>query len=182
MVLALVQTDIRRQADWARAEAKRQTQSAMLTAALAIGGALAALGTIIIGLMALYTWAEIHYGPLVGFAIVGGTTAVIAIALFYLAFMRNGPEPRARPELLLANPTTLKEAIKQDVSHESAVLLETLKQSSLGPAVEAGETALKTGDKYVRAATDHMRYGSRPSLVATLAVAAALGLVLGRRV
>lgn len=181
-ILALVKSDIGRQVAWAGAEAKRQAQVAILTAAFAVGGALAAVGTVIIALMALYTWADMRYGPLVAFAIVGGTTALVAIALFCIAFMRGAPRPTERPAILLTDPAALKTAVKQDLSHESAALLETLKQSSFGPAVTAGENALNTGEQAVRFATNHMRYGSRPSLLATLEVAAALGLVLGRRV
>jgi len=182
MVFALVRRDIRRQVEWARAETKRQVQEATLTAGFAVGGALAALATVVIGLMALYTWAAVRYGPLVGFALVGAATALVAVVLFWLAFMRSGRKPAERPEMLSTDPATLKAAVKQDLAHESTALLESLKQSSFGPAVTAGENALKTSEQAVRFATDHIRSGSRPSLLATLAIAAVLGLVLGRRV
>jgi hypothetical protein len=181
-LFALIRSDIRRQVAWLRTEAKRQSQSVALTAGFAVGGALALIGTIIIGLMALYTWAEMEYGPLIAFAIVGATTGAVAIILFCLAFLRPQAKAAAQPAVRSADPAMLKNAVTQDLSHDSAVLLETLKRSSIGPAVTAGENALKTGEQAVRFATNHLRGGSRPSLLATLGVAAVVGLVLGRRI
>ena len=55
-----VRSDIDRQIGWARGEVRRQTLHTALVGSLAGVAALAALGAIIVGLVALYFWLSIN--------------------------------------------------------------------------------------------------------------------------
>ncbi len=187
-VLGLLRHDVERQLDWAKRETQRQTRAVAMMAAFSVAGAIFAIGTVIIGLMALYTWAEMRWDPLTAFGVVGATTAVISALLFSIAFMRGRATPAQRPAVRSADPVALKAAVSQDLSETSTAVVDSLRRTSLGPAIVAGEDALrrgeelfKKGDQIVRVASTHMRGGSRSSLLATLGVAAVIGLIVGRR-
>jgi hypothetical protein len=158
-LVGLVRADVDRQIGWVKGEVRRQGRYAALTAALAAAAALSALGAIVVGCVALYAWLAMRYGPSAALGVLGGGFALLAFMLFVLAFARHRPKVRAAPALQSARP---------------AALLDTLQQGGYRDAVAAGEQAVK-------AATDTVRHGSRPSLFATLALAAVAGLIVGRR-
>jgi hypothetical protein len=158
-VLGLVRADVNRQVDWVRGEIRRQAGHAALTAGFAVMAALAMAGAIVVGLIALYTWIAMQHGPLVGLGVVGGSLGLLALILFALAFARQRPAPVPSPRLQ---------------STQLSALSATLKQDSYGDAIAAGEQALGI-------ATNTLRHGSRQQLFGALAVAAVVGLILGRR-
>jgi mevalonate pyrophosphate decarboxylase len=51
-----IRADIDRQIDWAKVEVRRQTRYTALIGLLASAAALAAVGAIVVGLIALYFW------------------------------------------------------------------------------------------------------------------------------
>jgi hypothetical protein len=155
----LVRADFDRQIGWVKGEIKRQGRYAALTAALVAAAALSTLGAVVVGCIALYSWLEMRYGPFVAFAVLGGGFAVLAFMLFVLAFARHRPRVRHAPALQSTRPATL---------------INSLKQAGYGDAVAAGEQVSKM-------ATDNLRHGSRQSLFGTLAVAALIGVIVGRR-
>ena len=55
-LLGVVRADIDRQMGWARAEVRRQIRYAVLIGAIAGMAALAALGALAVGLIALHSW------------------------------------------------------------------------------------------------------------------------------
>jgi len=55
-LLGVVRADIDRQMGWARAEVRRQIRYAVLIGAIAGMAALAALGALTVGLIALHSW------------------------------------------------------------------------------------------------------------------------------
>jgi hypothetical protein len=99
--LALFGFDLHRQIQLVKDRAEefaRETSSEItsrlkdlgVTVALAAAGMVFAVVTLIVGLMALYTWMTAIYGPLVGYAVVGGTTAMLAAVMLIVASGRNG--------------------------------------------------------------------------------------------
>jgi hypothetical protein len=158
-LVGLVRADIDRQIAWVKAEVGRQGRYAAVTAALVVVAVLSALGAIVVGCTALYWWLESRYGPAVAFAVLGGGFALIAFMLFVLAFARHRPTVRPAPTLQSVRP---------------AILVNSLKQAGYGDAVAAGE-------QVSRLANDNLRHGSRQTLFGTLALAAVVGLIVGRR-
>jgi hypothetical protein len=120
--------------------------------------AVAGLGAVAIGLIALYMWLTPQYGPFIALAIVGSGLLVLALTLLLLAVIRRRPRSAARPPLQMAQP---------------AAVFGTLGQSSYGRAVSGGEQAL-------RFAIENLRGGSRSTLLGTLALVVILGLIAGR--
>jgi hypothetical protein len=158
-LVALVRADIDRQIVWLRGELGRQSRYAVLTLVLAAAAALCALGAIVVACVALHAWLAIRYGPHVAFAVLGGGFALLAFMLFVLAFARHRPKVRHPPALQSTRPATL---------------INTVKQAGYADAIKAGEQVSKI-------ANDNMRHGSRKSLFGTLALAAVVGLIVGRR-
>jgi len=64
-LLGAVRADIDRQIGWAKHEVKRQTRYTALIGILAGVAALATLGAIVVGLIALHSWLAMQIGPFV---------------------------------------------------------------------------------------------------------------------
>ena len=97
-----VRADIDRQIDWAKDQVKRQTRYTALMGILAGVAALAALGAVIVGLIALHSWLAMQTGPFVAHGLIGGGLVLLALILFALAFIRRRPRLAARPPLQIA--------------------------------------------------------------------------------
>ena len=158
-LLGAIRADIDRQVDWAKDEARRQTRYATFTAVLAGAAALAALGAIVVGLIALYLWLAMQVDPLIALAIIGGGLLLLAVLLFALALVRRRPRLVPRPQLQIARP---------------AALLGTLRPASYDKIVAGGEPVLKL-------TANTLRRGSRSALLGTLVLVAVVGLITGRR-
>jgi hypothetical protein len=65
---------------------------------------LAALGAIIVGLIALYLWLAMQMGSLAALGIIGGSLLVLTIVLFALALAGRRPSLAARPRYKSLNP------------------------------------------------------------------------------
>jgi hypothetical protein len=162
-LLGTARADIDRQIGWAKDEARRQARHTALVAAVAGAAALATLGAIIIGLIALYVWLATQTGPLAALGSIGGGLLVLALVLFALAFVSRRPLLVPRPPL----------EITQQIA-QPATLLGTLRTSGYAKVVSDNEPAL-------RVAANALRHGSRSELVGTLVVAAVVGLIVARR-
>ena len=103
-LLGAVRADIDRQVGWAKREVKRQARHTALIGILAGLAALATLGAIVVGLIALQSWLVMQTGPFVAHGIIGGGLLLVALILFALAFIRRRPRPVARPQLQMARP------------------------------------------------------------------------------
>jgi MFS family permease len=154
-----VRADIDRQIGWAKDQVKRQTRYTALMGILAGVAALAALGAVIVGLIALYSWLAMQTGPFVAHGLIAGGLLLLALILFALALIRRRPRLAARPALQIARP---------------AALLGALGQGSYDKVVTGGEQTLKL-------ATGTLRDGPLSTLLGTLVLAVAVGLVVGRR-
>ena len=154
-----VRADIDRQIGWAKDQVKRQTRYTALTGILAGVAALAALGAVIVGLIALHSRVAMQRGPFIAHGLIGGGLLLLALIVFALALIRRRPRLAARPPLQIAGP---------------AALLGGLTQGRHTKVVAGGEQTL-------RLATGALRDGSRSTLLGALALAVAVGLLVGRR-
>lgn len=159
LLASAVRTDIDRQIAWAKHEVKRQTRYTVLMGILAGVAALAVLGSIVVGLIALHSWLAVQTGPLIAHGMIGGGLLLFALILLALVFIRQRPRLAARPPLQIARP---------------AALLGTLRQGGYAKAIADSDQTLKL-------ATTTLRDGSRSALLGTLALAVAAGLLVGRR-
>ena len=153
-----VRADIDRQIGWAKDQLKRQTRYTALMGILAGVAALAALGAVIVGLIALHSWLAIQTGPFVAHGLIAGVLLLLALILFALTLIRRRPRLAARPPLQIA----------------PVALLGGLRQGSYDKVVTGGDQTLKL-------ATETLRDGSGSALFGTLALAVAVGLLVGRR-
>ena len=152
-LFGVVRADLDRQIGWAKQEVRRQTRYTALMAIFAGVAALAAVGAAVVGLIALYTWLATQKGPFVAYAMIGGGLLLIALILFSLAFVRRRPRPASRPPLQIVRPAAL---FGTNGSY----------------AVVAG------GEPSPRLAKG---WGSRSTLLGTVALFAVAGLIAGRR-
>ncbi len=154
-----VRADIDRQIGWARGEVRRQTYHTALIGSLAGVAALAALGAIIAGLIALYFWLSIELNPFAALGMIG--SGLLALALILLAFVFTWKRPRlaSRPQLVLAQP---------------AALIGTFKHGVDGRTIASQEDTL-------RLVADTVRQSPPAALLVVLLIAAVVGVVTGRR-
>jgi hypothetical protein len=136
-------------------DVKRLARETAITVVLAMLGTFAAMLALTFGLVALYLWLEFKLGAIAALCIVGGTSALLAGVLFAFAFLRASRKPRARAEGALGAA-----ADKMQVSADAMAL---------------------AADEAVNGAANIVRNGSRQQIAGTIAMAALVGLVLGRR-
>ena len=158
-------------------QATEQIKETGLTVGLLLGGAIAALFTLIIALAALYVWIDMHEGPLVALAVIGVVTALLAALMFALAFLRRkrGAAPAAVYSAPAASPPAaplLMSVLPPPPANAS--FFDRLTHRFTTRVATAGDEALD-------AAVHAMRTSSRPALFGTLADGALVGVLIGRR-
>jgi len=154
-----IRADIDQQIDWAKLEVRRQTRYAVLIGVFTGIATLAALGAIIIGLIALYFWLTTQTDPFIALATIGGSLLLLALMLSVLVFVWRRPRITSRPHLQITRPTAL---------------FGTLTQGSYGKLAASS-------DQMLQLAASTVRHGSRSAVFGTLALAAIMGLIIGRR-
>jgi amino acid transporter len=161
-------------------QATEQVKETGITVGLIVGGAIAALFTLIIALAALYVWIDMYEGPLVAFAVIGLVTALLAVLMFVLALRRGKRRPAPAP--VYRAPATSAPA-----SPSAPILMSVLpppppNASFFDHLTHRLTTRVATaGDEALDAAVHVMRTSSRPALFGTLAVVALVGALIGRR-
>jgi hypothetical protein len=158
-LLGAVRADMDRQAGWARKEARRQMRFAVLIGAVAGMGALAAVGALTVGLIALHTWLTPQLGSLAALGIIGAGLLLLALILFVVAFSLRRPGLKTRPALQVV---------------QSAALFRTGTKLGVDPSIATSKDSL-------RFATDALREGSRSEVLGALALLALAGVIAGRR-
>ena len=131
----------------------RMAREAAVTLALIVFGAFASILAFAIGFAALYLWLDELLGTFATLGILGGASALLAIVLFAVAFRRAPRKPRAFAEDAL--------------------------RAAAGPA-SAADLA-RTAHEALKGIAEIVGNGSRQQMAGTIAVAALIGLVLGRR-
>jgi hypothetical protein len=161
-------------------QATQQVKETGLTVGFILGGAIAALFTLIIALAALYVWVAMHEGPLVALAVIGLVTASLAAVLFVLALRRGKRRPAPAPVYRAPAPSP-------PASPSAPILMSVLpppppNASFFDHLTHRFTTRVATaGDEALDAAVHVMRTSSRPALFGTLAVVALVGVLIGRR-
>jgi hypothetical protein len=162
-LLGAVRADIDRQVGWAREEVRRQFRHAALIGAIAGGVALAGLGTLIVGLIALHSWLAPQVGPLVALGMIGAGLLILILILMLIlllvAFSLRRPPLKTRPALQVV---------------PSAALFRAGTTLSADQEIAIGKDSLGL-------ATDTLREGTRSELLGALALIAIAGMIAGRR-
>jgi hypothetical protein len=137
-------------------DVKRLAREAAITIVLAMLGAFVVMLALTFGVIDLYLWLELKLGMFAALGILGGTSALLAGALFAIAFLRGSRKPR---------------------THTDDVL------GAVADPVQASATAIaQAADEAVNGAANIVRYGSREQIASTIAAAVLIGWVLGRRI
>jgi hypothetical protein len=163
-------------------EVTEQAKEFGITAGLLLGGAIAALFTFIIALVALYLWVDMHEGPLAACGAVGLVTALLAALMFVLALRRGKRRPTPAPAPVYRAPAA---------SPPSPAVAPVLMSVLPPPPPNASffdhlthrfttRVAAASNDA-VDAAVHVMRTSSRPALFGTLAIVTLVGVLIGRR-
>jgi hypothetical protein len=158
-LLGVVRADIDRQVGWAREEVRRQIRYAALICAIDGMIALAALGALVVGLIALHSRLAPQVGSLAALGVIGAGFLLLMLILILTAFTLRRPGLKTRPALQVAQPATLFRTA-----------------TSPGP-----DQAIAAGKDSLRLATDALREGTRSELLGALALIAVVGMVAGRR-
>jgi len=135
----------------ATADVKDKAQTFALVAGLALLAGIFALLTVLAGLAVLYVVLAERYGSVTALAVVGASTAVVAVLLLVVAMqkMKSSKPAKAAP---IGGFT------------QSAA---DLKSNAVNATLDSAVTT--------------MRSGSREKVLGTLALAVVLGIVMGRR-
>ena len=157
-----------------------------LTIGLAFVGAVAAIATFVIVLVALYRWVDLYKGPLAALAAVGVVTGLLAAVMFVLAFRRKPRKPTSTgvDRHAPAVPPTPPVPPSRPVSAALSAALPSLPSNASVFDVLTHRVSTRVagaGDEAIDAAVHLMRTGSRSVLFGTLAVVALVGVLLGRR-
>jgi hypothetical protein len=181
--------EIRAQIEEFRIKTTRQITAQLKVTSLMVAcvlvGTITAIATFIIVLVALYRWVEMYKGPFAALAAVGGIMALLTAVMFGLAF---GQRSRRPPSAVVDRRQTGLPPRPPPPPQPAPVALSALLPS---PPPNASIFDVLThrfstrvagaGDEAVDAAVSIMRTGSRSALFGTLAVAALVGVLLGRR-
>jgi len=159
LLLGAVRADVDRQMGWAREEVRRQIRYAVLIGAIAGMIALAAIGVLVVGLIALHSWLVPQVGSLAALGIIGAGLLLLMLILLLVAFALRRPGLNTRPALQVARPAALFRA-----------------GTRLG-----ADQAIADGKESLQFATDTMREGTRSELLGALALIAVAGVIAGRK-
>ena len=159
LLLGAVRADVDRQMGWAREEVRRQIRYAVLIGAIAGMIALAAIGVLVVGLIALHSWLVPQVGSLAALGIIGAGLLLLMVLLLLVALSLRRPELKTRPALQVVQPATLFRA-----------------GANLG-----ADQAIATDKDSLRFATEALREGSRSELLGALALIALAGVIAGRK-
>jgi hypothetical protein len=162
-----------------------QVKEAGLTVGFAFAGAVAAIATFVIVLMALYRWVDLYKGPFVALTAAGVVMGLLAAVMFVLACWRRPRKPAAArvdrgpaaaPLLPVPPPRPASAALSAAPPHlpSNASVFDALTHRFSTRVVGAGDEAID-------AAVHLMRTGSKSVLFGTLGVVALIGVIIGRR-
>ena len=91
-LLGAVRADMDRQVGWAREELRRQVRYTALIGAIGGMGALAAIGVLIVGLIALHSWLAPQVGSLAALGMIGAGLLMLILLLW--PSLCDAPGPR----------------------------------------------------------------------------------------
>jgi hypothetical protein len=105
-LLKLAGIDVNAKIAELKADLTRRARTMGLVAGLLLGAALLALMALVVALIALYRWGELHYGVFVGLALVAGVLIVFSIILLVVALTiaKQGGRTIALPAHITETP------------------------------------------------------------------------------
>jgi len=181
--------EIRAQIEGFRARTTHQLSEQVKETGLMVGfafvGAVAAIATFVIVLLAFYRWVNLYKGPFAALTAVGKVTGLLAAVMFVLAFWRRPRKPAsagvdrraaAAPPAPVPPPRPVTAAL-------SAALPSLPSNTSVFDVLthRFSKRVVGAGDEAIDAAVHLMHTGSRSVLFGMLAVIALVGVILGRR-
>ncbi len=185
--------EIRALADEFRArtthQVAEQVKQTSLMIGLALVGAIAALATFIIVLVALYWWVDMYRGPFAALSALGVVMAVLATVMFMLAFGSK----RRKPAFAVGDgrPTAAPSPTRPSPTPPPRPVAAALSDALPRPPLNASLAELLThrfstrvagaSDEAIDAAAHIVRTGSKSALFGTLAVVVLVGVLIGRR-
>jgi hypothetical protein len=145
-----------------------QVQKTGLMIGFAFVGAVAAIATFIIALVALYPWVDLYRGPLAGLTAVGMVLALSAAVMFALAFGRRSRKPAsAVVDRRLASPSPPSPPPPQPMSAVLSAALPSLPRNASLFDVLTHRFSTRVAvaiDAVIDAAVHVMRAGSKSAL------------------
>ena len=158
-----------------------QVKATGLMVGFAFVGAVAAIATFVIVLVALYRWVDMYKGPFAALAAVGAVMALLATAMLVLAFGRKPRKPDVDRRPTVAPPPSLPTPQPMSVALSAALPPLPSNASVFDVLTHRFSTRVAgAGDEAIDAAVHIMRAGSKPALFGTLAAVALIGVLLGR--
>ena len=172
-------------------EARRQAADTSLTIGLAFVSLIFMLLTVIVGLVALYMWVASARGAYAGLAAVGGATAIMAAVFAIVARTRRPLPPQPLPQPAAASRRADAQAADaprptiaqaRSAATSAPPLFRPARRKLFFEAVtrNIAHRAAAASDEALDSATEIVRNGSPGAIVATLGVAAVVGLLIGR--
>jgi hypothetical protein len=199
-LLRLAGIDVNAKIAELKADLTHTARTTGLVAGLFLGAAILALMVLIVALIALYRWGELHHGVFVGLALVSGVLIMLAAILVVvgLTMAKQGGKTASvtpHPPRPTADATRSAEGF---VSYQSspakaedlveplfALLAGYLRWPQTGHLMidglvhQAGSQARGTADEAVARAAELLRNGDRTTMLSVLGAAALFGWLIG---
>ena len=199
-LLKLAGIDVNAKIAELKADLTHTARTTGLVAGLFLGAAILALMVLIVALIALYKWGELHHGVFVGLALVSGVLIMLAAILVVvgLTMAKQGGKTASvtpHPPRPTADATRSAEGF---VSYQSspakaedlveplfALLAEYLRWPQTGHLVTDGllrqvrPQAQETTNEAVARAAELLRNGDRTTMLSVLGAAALFGWLIG---
>ena len=186
--ILVLKEQVRELVEEGTSRARHEINDATFTAVLVACSATAASATVAVGLAALFLWVDRDHGTMLALSAVAGVTAVIALLTFTVAWkrsrkvgFRSNQQPAVQrpavatppvPRPLQPAPVDLSTLVPPPPPN--ATIVDLLTHRFAHRVAAASDEAMDT-------ATGLVRDGSREALFGTLALAAVVGVLIGRR-
>jgi uncharacterized membrane protein YedE/YeeE len=173
-LLKLVGIDVKAKIAELKADLTRTARITGLVAGLFFGAAILVLMLLIVALIALYKWGEIHHGIFVGLALDAGALIVLALVLVLAAvwIARQGGNTTTLPADFAEAPVGGATRVAQYPPGPKAHLTDDL--------LRVGSRAQETTNEAVARVTELMRNGDRATVLSIIGAAALMGWLIGR--
>jgi hypothetical protein len=168
-LLKLAGIDVNAKIAELKVDLTRTARTTGLVAGLFLGAAILGVMALIVALIALYKWGELHHGIFVGLALDAGVLIILALVLVLAAvwIARQG-----------GKTTTLPADAEAAVGGARAAQQPPGLKAHLMTDIQAQETI----NEAVSRVTELMRNGDRATLLSMLGAAALFGWLIGRAV
>jgi len=167
-------------------QAKQDIRATGITMGLALAGGLVGFMAFAVAMIALFLWVDIHEGPFVALAVVGASTVLTAAVLFTFAVASGKRNPSPGPLRQAAGavpPSRAAVPPGSATNNPSDFVSPPPPNASVLDLITHRVTtrAAAASDEAIDAATEVLRTGSREAVLGTLAMAALVGVLVGRR-